>query len=478
MKKIYFSLIAIAALTSATAQNARPYSIPGEKSAFERKLEFNTGPEFLAGKATAVSLPVQDTNWYVVDKHTYRNTSTNANSFYTYKIAPTYTGNSINSGGALFQQTGNMLVGGAEGIVIRQSTSPSTAVPVAFYLFNAVAGMPSGAALATCTTAIASSTIGNYVGCNFSSTVLVTGDFCIIMKNGSANPLDSIRLFMNNARTATAQITPGPGTEQKYGESFGIIGYGATFPGLWDVTTDLFTLGAGNTGSDFEFCVAPRVTYTFVANHASTTMTTCNTAGVLYPNTSSPNALSRQWNLNVFFASWAPFSNATALASAVQDNAVTWNFGDATTSNTTSPTHFYNPSAAQAPPPTYTAVMNDQLVIKVQKMSDYSPGNTVLDTKSWSLTVTICNVGLTENNISNQVAVYPNPATDKVTVFVNNADQNSQIQVLNALGQVVMTRTNLSDENVLNTESLSKGVYFVRVGSAKNFTTSKLIINK
>jgi hypothetical protein len=476
MKKIYFSLIAAAALTTASAQKSNIFVTPGEKTLVEHKLAFNSGPEFVAAKSSNANAIVQDTNWYVVNKHTYRNTATNANSYYTIKTAPSYTGNTINSGGALFANNGNMIVSGAEGIVIRQASSPSPAVPVRFYVFNVMAGMPTGAALATCTSAIASSTIGNYIGCNFASTVLVTGDFAIIMKNVSANNLDTIRLFMNNARTATAAISPA-GPEQMFGESYGLFGYGATFPGLWDNTTDAFNLGAGNTGSDFEFCVAPRVTYTFSADHASTTMTTCNTASVNYINTTSPNALSRQWNLNRFFKLWKPFSNTAALASSVQDSAVTWNFGGSppVTKYMDSPNHAYNISAG---PPSYTATVNDQLIIKLQKMSDYSAGNTVLDSKSWSLNVKICNVGLTENSLVSQVGVYPNPATDKVTVYVNNASNDSQIQVLNALGQVVITSNDVTEKNELNTESLTKGIYFVRVGSGKNFTTSKLVISK
>ncbi len=490
MKKIYFSLIAVAALTSATAQNARPYAKVSESAGFaarnfEPTTVTNLPTQSDVAAKTSATVIVTDTNWYFVNKHEYRNTPTNANSFYTYKIAPTYTGNSINSGGAYFAQTGMMVVGGAEAIVIKQASAPSPAVPVGLYLFNALGGLPTGNALASCTTAISTSTIGNYVGCNFSSTVLVTGDFAIICKNVSSNPLDSIRLFINNARTTTANISPAA-PEQKYGEGYGLIGYGATTATFattnWDVTTDLFTLAPPNDGSDFEFCVAPRVAWAFTANHASTTNTTCNTACVLYPNTTTQNALSRQWNLNRFFKLWQPFANTTALNSptaTVRDSAVTWNFGDGTTDYSDSPTHCFNPSAAQAPAPTYTANLANTLLIKVQKMDNYFPGvNTVTDSKAWSVTVTICNVGLTENSANTTVGIYPNPATDKVTVYVNNANQDTQLQVVNALGQVVITRGSLTEKNELNTESLSKGVYFVRVGSGKSFTTSKLIISK
>ncbi len=139
---------------------------------------------------------------------------------------------------------------------------------------------------------------------------------------------------------------------------------------------------------------------------------------------------------------------------------------------------------------TYSVMANSQvvstLIAKLQHMSDYwnsaymHPGTppVYFDSQSWTTTVTVCNVGLTENSIENQFAIYPNPATDKVVVLLNNANTNTQIQVLNALGQVVLTRTNLTEKNELNTESLSKGVYFVRVSNGKESSTSKLIINK
>ncbi len=479
MKKIYFSLIAAAVLTTASAQNSRAVTTLADKAtAGGRVIESNNGPELVAGKSAANAI-VQDTNWYFINKHQYRNTTTNANSFYTIKVPPITGTASINSGGALFAQSGSMVVSGAEGIFMKHPSSPSASVPITFHVFNVVAGMPTGASLGNCTTSIASSTIGNYVGCNFSSTVLVMGDFAIIAKNTSTNPADTLRMFMNNARTSTAAISPAA-PEQMYGEGYGLIGYGTIFPGLWDNTTNLFNLGAGNTGSDFEFIVAPRVAYVFTADHASTTMTTCNTASVNYINTTSANALSKQWNLNRFYKMWKPFANTTLLNdpnSTLQDSAVTWNFGGspAVTEYIDSPNHAYNISAG---PPSYTAVVNDQLIIKLQKQSNYSPGNTVLDSKAWSLTVTICNVGLTENSLTSQVGVYPNPATDKVTVYVNNANKDSQIQVMNALGQVVITRTNLTEKNELNTESLTKGIYFVRVGSGKDFTTTKLVISK
>lgn len=181
--------------------------------------------------------------------------------------------------------------------------------------------------------------------------------------------------------------------------------------------------------SDYEFLVSPRVTHTITADNSTSTYSFCNTANIAYADTSSPKISHRQYNLNQFFKSWRPFANTAALAfngsiAVIQDSVFTWNFtaGPNATKYDFSPIHQYLLG---------NGTVSNNMLVKFQKMSDYSP-QTTIDTKVWSVTVTVCNVGLTENNIQNQLAVYPNPATDKVTVYLNNANQNTQIQVLNA----------------------------------------------
>lgn len=462
MKKIYLSLIAAMVVTTASAQKPKNVVV-GENMPASNVLTENFGPTFHA-KSSSANVIITDTLWYGYNKHTYRNTPTDAGLFPTYKNAPSYTANVINSGGAFFQNASPMIVSGAECLVIKQSNATSSAVPVGLYLYNATAGLPTGVAVATCQSAVSATASGVSIGCNFGSPAIITGDFVVIMKNISSIATDTIRMFMNNARTTTSSAT----AAEKYGEGYGIFSFGATFGTNWDNTVDVFN-GAGY-GSDFEFLVAPRVTHTITADNSTTTYSFCNTANVAYVNTSSPKISHRQYNLNQFFKSWRPFANTTALAGAIQDSVFTWNFGAGP-----------NPTVYDfAPIHQYllgNGVVNDNMVAKFQKMSDYSYAANI-DTKVWTVTVTVCNVGLTENNIENQLAVYPNPASDNVTVYLNNPTQNTQIQVLNALGQVVISKSNVSDKNELNTESLSKGVYFVRVTNGKELSTTKLIISK
>lgn len=462
MKKIYLSLLAAAAMTTIGTAQKLSYEV-GEKSPIASRVIESNGPSFTA--KTNANAIVQDTLWYFFNKHFYRNTPTAANSFYTFNNANTYTAtNAINAGGAVFlNPSTGVAVSGLEAVVAKSKYAggASASIPVTLYLFNVNAGLPTGPAVASCTTAV-TSTLGSFIGCNFTTPTVVVGDYAVVMRNTSSLSQDTIKMFMNNARTTTSSAT----AAEKFGEGLGILGVGNTFGSNWAATTNVFN--GASFGSDFEFLVAPRVTYSFTANHNNTLTAVCNTTGVTYVNTTTGFASHRQYNLNKFAKSWAPFSNTVTIAA---DSIFTWNFGG------TPPSTDYNVN------PTHTFVVasngnvSNQLIVKIQKMSDYS-AVTVPDVKAWTVSVTICNVGLTENSIENQFAVYPNPATDKVVVMLNNVNKDTQIQVLNALGQVVLTRTNLTEKNELNTESFAKGVYFVRVSNGKEASTSKLIINK
>ena len=64
------------------------------------------------------------------------------------------------------------------------------------------------------------------------------------------------------------------------------------------------------------------------------------------------------------------------------------------------------------------------------------------------------------NNVASAVSVYPNPASDLVTV--KNAE-NANIVIMNMVGEVVATVENASSIESINISNLANGTYFVRV---------------
>ena len=73
-----------------------------------------------------------------------------------------------------------------------------------------------------------------------------------------------------------------------------------------------------------------------------------------------------------------------------------------------------------------------------------------------------------------QLAVFPNPATDKFNIIVQ---ERSEIVVVDITGKVMMRF--MADKNsptIVNTQELESGVYFVKAIQNKNSYTSKIIV--
>jgi hypothetical protein len=69
---------------------------------------------------------------------------------------------------------------------------------------------------------------------------------------------------------------------------------------------------------------------------------------------------------------------------------------------------------------------------------------------------------------TNLISVYPNPTSGKVRI---NCENNSHIQIVNPLGQVVKEINNYTSNSLIEIEQ--KGIYFVRVNGEK---TTKLVV--
>jgi len=82
------------------------------------------------------------------------------------------------------------------------------------------------------------------------------------------------------------------------------------------------------------------------------------------------------------------------------------------------------------------------------------------------------NVNSILNNKS--ITVYPNPATDQLTVTVNG-DSNSIVEMYSSLGQLVkQVKLNQIGEATLDVSNLNKGIYMIKIGKY----TSKVVIAK
>lgn len=78
------------------------------------------------------------------------------------------------------------------------------------------------------------------------------------------------------------------------------------------------------------------------------------------------------------------------------------------------------------------------------------------------------------------LVVYPNPAKDFIAIQSNLLDKNLKLELINELGQIVLTSEILqgSTLSIMETHTLYNGMYFLRVSNSESSKSYKVLINK
>ncbi|MES2139677.1 MAG: T9SS type A sorting domain-containing protein [Bacteroidota bacterium] len=126
---------------------------------------------------------------------------------------------------------------------------------------------------------------------------------------------------------------------------------------------------------------------------------------------------------------------------------------------------------------TYAGQTN--VLVRLKGTSDYG-NNLFVDNINFVTSV----VGIEENEMLNNVRVYPNPITNTAVVdFSLSESNNVSITLVNALGQLEFSKDlgkmNAGDQNYsLDATSISNGLYFLNIKIGDNTVTKKVAINK
>lgn len=93
---------------------------------------------------------------------------------------------------------------------------------------------------------------------------------------------------------------------------------------------------------------------------------------------------------------------------------------------------------------------------------------------------TDCLGPLSRNDVNEQVAkIYPNPATDQVTLLLKNPNADNQVQIMDINGKVLFKKSASNMDKVeLATTDFIPGLYFISVSNGKAVSTHKLLIVK
>jgi hypothetical protein len=91
--------------------------------------------------------------------------------------------------------------------------------------------------------------------------------------------------------------------------------------------------------------------------------------------------------------------------------------------------------------------------------------------------LTLCTTESIEESADQEFLLYPNPAQDNITV-ISNFSENEMVELFNELGKKIdcpfITK---GKEKTLNTESLTRGVYLIKISDHQQTVTRKFILN-
>jgi hypothetical protein len=168
------------------------------------------------------------------------------------------------------------------------------------------------------------------------------------------------------------------------------------------------------------------------------------------------------------------------------DCGVTWNSvwvksgsGLATAPELNSNNQFFIPTNTQWVTDTISLndYIGDEIIVRLVGTSDFGDCLYVDNVNINGITV-----GVEELFNSNELSVYPNPASDRVMVYVNSEKSvAATISLVDLVGKVVYTLPNslIGSGNsmiTIPTESISSGVYFLTIQSSNAVSTERVVI--
>ena len=88
-----------------------------------------------------------------------------------------------------------------------------------------------------------------------------------------------------------------------------------------------------------------------------------------------------------------------------------------------------------------------------------------------------CELGLDDNDITNTVVLYPNPASDEFIVNLGSSvDGDVEITVINSLGQTIQRLNTTTTQTTVDVSNYHTGLYFVIIKTDTQSTTKKLLV--
>ncbi|MEI7801861.1 MAG: T9SS type A sorting domain-containing protein, partial [Bacteroidota bacterium] len=73
--------------------------------------------------------------------------------------------------------------------------------------------------------------------------------------------------------------------------------------------------------------------------------------------------------------------------------------------------------------------------------------------------------------------IFPNPASNEINLHLNSIPVNCKIEIINLLGEKIISQAITASTTSINIQKLSIGIYFIKVSSDK-FTEVKRVVKE
>jgi hypothetical protein len=87
--------------------------------------------------------------------------------------------------------------------------------------------------------------------------------------------------------------------------------------------------------------------------------------------------------------------------------------------------------------------------------------------------------GIIENSFASSVNIFPNPATNHLTIALGSTNKKVNVTIADITGKIIYKTSSIAAQKIeVNTKDFAEGIYLVQVQSATYSRTEKLIITK
>ena len=87
--------------------------------------------------------------------------------------------------------------------------------------------------------------------------------------------------------------------------------------------------------------------------------------------------------------------------------------------------------------------------------------------------------GIIENSFASSIHLFPNPATNHLTITLGSSSKKAEITILDITGKIIYSTTASETQKIeVNTKDFAEGIYVFQIKSADFIETRKLIVEK